>query len=155
MFVCLYVFISRSIKYTRISPCKGPVSDGRQISPPWSSAGPASMITPPSSVSLRHNRELEFAVKSLLLDSTCSLFFIQPLNLNLTELHRKSPEVVAQRNLVKIKSRSFFGTPSQKKSFISTEPARNQPSYSEKLNSMGLWKVILVSPLMKQRLTTI
>ena len=60
-------------------------------------------------------------------------FFIQPLNL--TELHRKSPEVVAQRNLVKIKSRSFLGTLSQKESFISTEPARNQPSYFEKLNS--------------------
>ncbi|CAN6871140.1 unnamed protein product [Brassica oleracea] len=62
-----------------------------------------------------------------------SSFFIQPLNL--TELHRKSPEVVAQRNLVKIKSRSFLGTLSQKESFISTEPARNQPSYFEKLNS--------------------
>ncbi|CAN7126840.1 unnamed protein product [Brassica rapa subsp. narinosa] len=149
MFVCLYVFISRSIKYTRVSPCKGPVSDGRQISPPWSS-----MITPPSSVSLRHNRELEFAVKSLLLDSTCSLFFIQQLNLNLTELHRKSPEVVAQRNLVKIKSRSFLGTPSQKKvSSLLNLHAINQVILKNLIQPFI--KVILVSALMKQRLTTI
>ena len=147
MFVCLYVFISRSIKYTRVSPCKGPVSDSRQISPPWSST-----ITPPSSVSLRHNRELEFAVKSLLLDSTCSLFFIQPLNL--TELHRKSPEVVAQRNLVKIKSRSFLGTPSQKKvSSLLNLHAINQVILKNLIQPFI--KVIFVSPLMKQRLTTI
>lgn len=122
---CSYVSASRSIEYAvmfHAFSMQSPVTDRlhhRVL------CGNSSVLR----LSLPQQRIRTSLYEAYSLDSTCSLLS-QPTAESI-DTPIQSPEVVTQRNLMRIKIRPYVGTLSQSESSISTESELNQPSYLE------------------------